>query len=130
MTSADSPTAWLLEQVAVDEEHAQLALRAGTGRWEVNLKPPMQQVTDDERPILNGAESILHHIAGWDPQRVLAWCAAVRKIAEAHAVDVSSARRHEGVCERDLEDMPCSTMLALLQPYADRPGFDPRWRTP
>lgn len=78
------------------------------------------------------------HIARWHPARVLAECAAKRRLVELHALfmafdryptcdscgpaeDVQFQVEHQG------RTWPCTTLRVLAQPYADRPGFDPAW---
>ena len=80
------------------------------------------------------------HIARWDPAHVLAWCAAVRVIvAEHHHVEgcgcLHNAHGHQFGCRTCHEDQGyvlsagwCDTLLALAQPFAGHPDFDPAWR--
>ncbi len=76
---------------------------------------------------------------------VVAQIAAQRKIIELHLVfeyhQTKTAWRekrtylHCGTCgdpqgwdQTPPVDWPCPTLLALLQPFADHPDFDPDWR--
>jgi len=76
-------------------------------------------MTDD--PVLEHARA--RHIARHDPARVLAECAAKRRIVEECAPNVA-------------KDWPFPDGLNLsefvvaefAQPYADHPDFDPAWR--
>lgn len=56
------------------------------------------------------------HIATWDPDRVLAECAAKRQIIEA----TWGGPDHEQMWEH--------AVRALAQPYAGRPGWRDEWR--
>jgi hypothetical protein len=109
------------------------------------------------RSILDG-ESVATHIARWDPARVLAEVSSKRAILDLHkpchvegdpwsctdghygseglGLDGAQPARC-GVCWGDEWDMgggpqlmasPCPTLLAVAQPYADHPDFDPAWR--
>lgn len=108
-------------------------------------------------PIPYGQEirsGVAAHIARWDPARVLAEVAAKRAVAALHTpchvesdpwsctsghygsrgigLDGTQPARC-GVCvesflyEETLPS-PCPTLLALVQPYAAHPDFDPAWR--
>jgi hypothetical protein len=74
-------------------------------------------ITDHDRgaPERSDAE----HIARWNPARVLAEVAAKRAI-------LTEIERILPVC---IDPMTPAGMvaLAMAQPYADRPGFDPAW---
>lgn len=63
-----------------------------------------------------------------EPQRVLAWCAAVRAVvAWAVANPLSCGHFHPSadIYHFDGHDHP--VLLALAQQFADRPGFRPEW---
>jgi len=138
---------WLRAQIAEDEavaraadvkqddphwrSHGPLALhepRAFRVRSDRDCRP-IAYVTDlagddeaDTTGILDG-EAVAEHIARWDPERVLAECAAKRAILEGHhPIDPCDAH------DTGFGTIPCDTVLSLAQPYADRPGFDPAWR--
>lgn len=78
---------------------------------------------------------------GW-PQRVLAWCAAMRAIVELHEpIDGNVTAEGDpisacNICVNhgwlvgfgDFTPYPCPTLLALAQLFVDHPGFDPSWR--
>lgn len=57
------------------------------------------------------------------PHFVLADIAAKRAIVKLHPEMLECCQG----CAA--ETFPCRTLLALLQPYADRPDFDARWRS-
>ena len=60
------------------------------------------------------------HVETWNPVRVIAECAAKRAIIE-------EITRFLPLC---LDPVTPATVvaLAMAQPYADRPGWDPVWR--
>lgn len=91
----------------------------------------LDQVAADETE----AES---YPAAWRA-RVLAHCAAKRRIVELHTPEYPGTEmfpRRCPICDSgDGEDYyvnnteldPCPTLRALASPYADREGFDPAW---
>lgn len=65
---------------------------------------------------------------------VLADVAAKRKVIQLHAPDWTRWKDQPacsscGEVACCAEEWPCPTILALLQPYADLPDFDPAWRS-
>ena len=85
------------------------------------------------------------------PARVLAECAAKRRIVELHKIEVAAFRAYggeEGVtfvepdsfedittrrwmcstCHNIGDDGPCSTLRLLALPYANHPDYDDSWR--
>ena len=78
------------------------------------------------------------HITRWDPARVLAEVASKRAVLDLHSPKPqanTASSWYPGtpalecvVCStwRHLP-WPCPTVLALVQPCADRPGFNPAW---
>lgn len=95
-----------------------------------------------------GSPTTREHFARHDPARVLADCAAKRRIVEIHRMvkftDVSIGLLDVDVCcichgmldvDGDLEHVvnvqqpfPCSTIRALAAIYADSPEFREEWR--
>lgn len=70
------------------------------------------------------------HIAQWDPARVLAECAAKRKIIEAWRDADRDAADPEYEAEQQVAAITSAfddALLALAQPYAGRPGWRPEW---
>ena len=151
-------TDWLREQIAADETAARAAsqgpwrynpsrewhtdserltaARAGRlvpgGKEFVCAGPRVDEIgvastgaSDDPQSMADAA-----HIARWDPTRVLAECAAKRRLLSRHEED----RHRAGWCSNcytptgDHRLWPCHVVLALAQSYADQPGFDPAWR--
>jgi hypothetical protein len=150
--------AWLLEQIAADEEAARAAIdpkRPGTHwRWfDYDTDRPLTPedfkqdggytaaylATTEEFPTTSGVgdlpafalsrveelEGAGPHIARWDPARVLAECAAKRKIIEAWLDNEGPLSQWDDYAYKGVE----WAIKALAQPYADRPGFPEEWRT-
>jgi hypothetical protein len=82
------------------------------------------------------------HIIRWDPTRVLAECAAKRRIVESYEIQRANrdARRspraiaiedERATQERRTQEARCrgyeDAALALASVYADHPDFDPAW---
>jgi len=68
------------------------------------------------------------HVALHDPARVLRQVAAFRIIMDEHQRRISEPE----ICDRcegigDHAKFPCPTMIALVNIYSDRPGYDPAW---
>jgi hypothetical protein len=131
-------TEFLLARIAEDESDAHRAAGGGGYGWDA------EPLNHHRAP--NSA--IDAHIARHDPARVLAECAAKRRIVEIHRMvkftDVSIGLLDVDVCcichgmldvDGDLEHMvnvqqpfPCSTIRALAAIYADSPEFREEWR--
>ena len=135
----------------LDEDEA-AARRATAGPWRYD---PTREWRDPDRPFSGGEESVFagpegddattvcctgpsddppsmddaRHIARWDPARVLADVAAKRVIVEMHRPWGGSLP--DGTIDCQIcgwRRFGCLTLLALAQPYADHPDFDPAWR--
>lgn len=72
------------------------------------------------------------HIIRHDPRRVLADC-------QAHRLILADHEHEDGACTRcvvyvdqvaGLHESPCPTVLALAQPYSNRPGWQREWAVP
>jgi len=156
---ADTSTlaAWLLAQIEADEA----AARAATGGPWADAGVWYRQAHDGEaevsiaHPTVSGGPLSTHmvaetwredradaaHIARHDPARVLATCAAHRRIVELHYfverdwVDADGDDRSGYFCalcegEKDYtgdSTYPCNTLRALAAIYADREGFRTEW---
>jgi hypothetical protein len=96
-------------------------------------------LSDDERvPVLYASDDGLL-VA---PSRMLAEVEAKRRIIELHPprpwhinaggfVDIPKWHPICGMCgdrEWYAVPAPCPTLLALVQPYADHPAFNPEWK--
>lgn len=128
--------AWLLEQIAADE---QVARDAGGKVWTQTLQRYADGdelagsiedasgdyvVYDEGRPTAQEAT----HIARWDPARVLAECAAKRRLitlATEDARNADSAIEGEWGGEHDLSG---DLLRGLAMAYADRPGYLEDWQ--
>jgi hypothetical protein len=120
-------TEFLLARIAEDEVVARAAAdkdldrwAAGGGveaEWRDGMDPDLNTMIayDEGRP----TEAQAEHIARHDPARVLAECAAKRRIVEMHEAAVN----HDEMC-----GWPCETLLALAAVYADNPEFRDEWR--
>lgn len=148
---------WLLEQIDVDERRARMAGNApspsdfsdsrGPGmRWRV-IAPrdsELVYVAGGEPPecvwdISENSETwaaLGEHIALWDPERVLAECAAKRRRIALHKADpngdcttcVNPGTREEFSEWWNPETYPCPTLRIEALPMADRPGYREQWR--
>lgn len=100
---------FLLTQITEDEERA-LASRSTL------------LIADLDRCGVPGSDeqATFRHHERWEPPRVLAECEAKRAI-------LTEISRILPVCIDPMT--PAGIVaLAMAQPYADRPGFDPTWR--
>lgn len=91
------------------------------GEWEVIATEGWMVAREDDRGLMR---CHAEWIAEWNPARVLAEVAAKRAILDLHQPELG---QHPDFCGHDLHQMPCPTLMALAQPYAGRPGFDPAW---
>ncbi len=112
---------WLREQLDKDEVGARRA--AGVGY----IPPDVLAFT---------IGPWMRHARTHDPARVLAEVAAKRAIIECWLDYETTIDGEWGCCHRtpDIEAGLCPNtdhvlLRALAQPYADREGFDPAWRT-
>jgi hypothetical protein len=150
---------WLLACIAEDEVAAREAADVTMPEWHVRVEDAyeMQLVHDSrgkavvfwEQGSLEDGLLLAAHIARHDPARVLAECAAKRRIVELHRHEAKGPGPvlHDGA--RDLnegvfgcvicscvDDDPgwhftggwCQTVRLLGLPYTGRDGYDERWR--
>lgn len=89
--------------------------------------------SDGDYGAIIGGQALAEHIARHDPARVLADVAAKRAILADHhrtPMDPEWCDRcdtGESLDNQVSADYPCPTLLALAQPYAEHPDFDPAW---
>lgn len=153
-----SLTDFLLERVAEDETVAQSARALqdhGDDRWYVDGPAEKSRkwwvyATGEKFH----HEATADHIARHDPARVLAECAARRRVVELHTdcyeecawkygetvydsgpvVTVLPSRPGDGLMvRRSIATRPaigCPTLLALAAIHSSHPDFDPAWRLP
>ena len=122
--------AFLLARIAEDEAAARVAV-ADSGLIDAAKRADTAA---------QGRAADCAHIARHDPARVLAECAAKRRIVEDHrSFDANDwpHNRPRLICTRcydgdnvfgDEAMYPCLTLRALAQPYADHPDFAEEWR--
>nr|MDT0658045.1 DUF6221 family protein [Micromonospora sp. DSM 115978] len=123
---SDDLTAWLREQLDEDERVA----RAAGAKWYTDSDGNIREdAPDGTSPYVacgsygGGLEDAYQaHIARHDPARVLAEVAAKRAILDdcAEYVNDGTVAATDGLAGR--------TLIALAQPYADRPGWREEWR--
>lgn len=115
-----SPGPWFVDQVGdFGDKGATLEI----ARWRGHLNT------------VNLGEDFLtaEHIARHDPARVLAQCAAMRKIVEGHSGShvcedsLVGERWHDPFAADFIEDDPCWNLRALTSIWSDHPQFDPAW---
>jgi len=116
---------FLLQRIAEDEALAQAA-SVPYDQWDAVGSSDGQVATVvgitghvAPRPGLLTAQ----HIARHDPARVLAECAAKRRIMEECAPNVAKDWPFP-----DGLNLSEFVVAELVQPYADHPDFDPAWR--
>lgn len=144
--------AWLLERIAEDEAVARAAtagpwtwhpvsnLHADSAGWigsPGGLRTSSGVFVAEVSNTLDGLDDGAH-IARHDPARVLATCAAHRRIVEEHSnfydnpyAPASAYGPECKSCGSPGEygvDWPCPTLRALASIYADRDGFREEWR--
>ena len=126
-------TAFLLDRITEDEEVARTA-RVNAGHWHQDPECPdvVLAAGDDFVGDVAGPH-IVAHIARHDPHRVLAECAAKRRIVELHWESNARGWRAGGApmpsrcAECRAVPFPCPTLRALASVYADHPDYDPGW---
>lgn len=131
-------TEFLLARVAEDEARARTAAGAAPEPWEVADRGWMARLyrAGSDQPILEVEQdrlaepvpgALLEHIAAHGPARVLAECAAKRRIIELH----DDALKHEmdfGEQSALGADLMHSDVLQLLAlPYADHADYRSEW---
>lgn len=143
-------TDFILARIAEDEEAARGACEAP---WVTMDWPAASQVLVDPKAIrdekwkygkLGHVAMAEHseyatHIARHDPARVLAQCAAMRKIVELHQISTERVWEHSWdgpsvqVEERSCVicgwvPTACDTIRALASVWSDHPAFRDEWR--
>ena len=144
---------WLEAQIAEDERRARAACH---DRTEIDRlsRQPIRTVEDDgvwsvgehamDECNVDGIGIRIYgegghtreqavHIATWDPARVLAECAAKRRVIDEHHkveeyADPITFCSACGGHPSHGSDWPCYTLRLLALPYADRSGFRDEWR--
>lgn len=131
-------TPFVLARIAEDVDVATVAIDGyGTPKWAnsddeyVYPDPPPGNSYIAVGPWDGGIGLPARHIARHDPARVLAQCAAMRKV-----VDLHDRAHHQ--CVADDEDgpstlwrtsaNPCDTLRALASIWSDHPDYRQEWR--
>jgi hypothetical protein len=88
---------------------------------------------EDAARIAAATPDAAQNITRWHPAHVLADIAAKRAIVEEHTCqcpdpDCGDCGACSGYHHADPTPAPCTTLRLLVQPYAERPDFDPQWR--
>jgi hypothetical protein len=143
-TSTLTVTDFVLARIAEDEAAASVASPApwhAQGAAEVMLPTPWKlrpwrrnALAECNNLSLDENRANAAHIARHDPARVLAQCAAMRKVVEDHR----PFRLAQTVCqtceekprigyEAGSDGWPCPTIRALASIWSDHPQFDPAW---
>ncbi|MGY1812039.1 DUF6221 family protein [Blastococcus sp. SYSU D00820] len=115
-------TAFMLARIAEDEQAARAAVRVVAGRevagWYWSGAGDAVFLDGTSEPVACGPwrqpmdQPAAHHIARWDPERVLAECAARRLLVESAAASTDGA----------------AVLRALALPYCGHPEHRPEWR--
>ena len=97
----------------------------------------LERIAEDEHAARRAeafTDPLPDFLGTWDHARVLAECAAKRRIVELHEPNgetCSVCALQDGSKYGDgwgAEDWPCTTLRALALPYADHPEFREEWR--
>jgi hypothetical protein len=118
---------FLLARIAEDKRMAtDAAAASGRGQWSVDDVPP------------SGAQhGVAVHVARYDPARILAECAAKRRMVLAcrdSRPDMSFlGARPRGMADftltpRDQHQLAALTLALLAAPYADHHDYQQKWR--
>lgn len=115
-------TEFLLARLEEDHQLAAAATLITSGLDGPLFASPYDELTD--------------HIIHWEPERVLNEVSAKRAVVELHrAVESGEAcgscvrlTYTDGQVELGLQPFPCPTIRALVQSYAEHPGFSQEWR--
>lgn len=129
MTAAN-PTEYLLARYAEEEREARESVTVETRFADAGCEITYGWARHTKHP--SGGQGVGFMPGAPSPQHVLADIAAKRAIVGMHEPYRWIVGLGCRVCiASDLTpfpDYPCPTLLALLQPYAGRPDFDPSWR--
>jgi hypothetical protein len=124
-------TEFLLARIVEDERAAR---QCSVPKWRYQLWNGEDRLidTDDGEVLFTHAwmDMELMHIERWHATRVLAECAAKRRIAELHNPDLDRGRLYCSECDgsHTYASWPCATLKLLALPYAEHPDYRPEWR--
>lgn len=139
----DELIAWLRQQLDEDLDAARVAAALTRSPW--TSEGPTVTCADGF-PVVShgdGEAATAHHIARWDPARVLAEVETKRRILDLHAPAAdykdrvqcgycaSLCHSRSGLgCDEPADAMyPCETVSLLAQAYAEQPGWREEWRS-
>jgi hypothetical protein len=121
-TSTLTVTEFVSARIAEDEGVARSAEESGGGDW---------WTIEEMVPRVGGRVydlSDADHIAMFGPARVLAQCAAMRKIVEYHDGRHECSGPDDNNCMWIEHADDCPTMLALASIWSDHPDWREEWR--
>jgi hypothetical protein len=129
---------FLNNRLGEDERVARAAAQRNATPWIVdeNIETPMPigtWVTDtkDDGIVVARGEYVAHHVAHWDPQRVLTEIKVKRRVIELHAGDHECSTFNDSIGEIDncvwVTNGDCSTMRLLAMPYSNHPDYRYEW---
>jgi hypothetical protein len=126
----DDIAAWLLAHDGPIAEAERLARDAQGEVWYTYFRQVLvlgdPSEVDSDDVFSAATQGDARHIAHWSPARVLAECAAVRRIVAAYRSDNNGGLY--GGCGDDCEWLALGyAMQALAQPYAGWPGWREEW---
>jgi hypothetical protein len=118
---SDDLIEFLRARIAEDEAAAREMLAAAAEIADLPPVPPYEYADDEEQV------EPFDHVVRWQPDRVLAECAAKRAIVEAYAEEVPDGRLSFGEDEGRGEAL-AYVCKALATVYADHEDYQPEWR--
>jgi hypothetical protein len=142
-TSTLTVTEFVTARIAEDEQRAKMALLVlesvdgGGSHWRANDNGNVWEVGTNDciavAPFGASLGAVGMHIALHDPARVLAQCAAMRKIVEAHPLETRVRAEGCMTCNWDRDYLwdqtgPCDTLRALASIWSDDPDWREEWR--
>lgn len=128
---------FLLARIAEDEEDARLAASQRDPEWFLEEVPPLPWGVDAPDPvIISKGKPIIRvtdynpcaawHIARHDPARVLADCAAKRRIVKRH-IPAQVGPRAGLDCFMDGDTYPCEDLRIIALIWAGHPDYRNEW---
>lgn len=136
---------FLMQRIAEDEADARDASHRDAEWTAVDPSPAGWGADERDAELLGGGKPlgrfdpeyggmlVAEHVARWSPARVLAECAAKRRIVELHRGQKALWDDDENPlevveCPECGVLFPCPTLRLLALPYADHPDYREEWR--
>lgn len=118
---------FLLARIAEDEAAARAASDGAlAGPYNAHWDKPFSATIDVGGEVIDtGDRQLADHIARHDPARVLAECAAKRRLVALHELDPDAGVDYE--CGEVEHNWPCPTLRALATPFSDDPDYRDAW---